>query len=107
MLTGVAVLIMPGSLIQLVISLAVLVVYAVAVSQCRPYRMERDNILALLLYAMLAATLVSSLQAHKLIQIYTNADYCLVPFFIYLDPIRQFIGLLLKVKDGYESNGKR
>jgi hypothetical protein len=74
MLTGVAVTIAPGSLIQLVITLAVLVVYAVAVTQCRPYRNGRDNILALLLYAMLAVTL--------------------------------FIGLLLKIKDGYESNGK-
>jgi hypothetical protein len=74
MLTGVAVTIAPGSLIQLVISLAVLVVYAVAVTQCRPYRNGRDNILALVLYAVLAVTLL--------------------------------IGLLLKIKDGYESNGK-
>ena len=74
LLTGVAVVIAPGSLIQLVVSLAVIVVYAIAVTQFQPYRMARDNILALVLYSMLAVTL--------------------------------FIGLLLKVKDGYENSGK-
>jgi hypothetical protein len=74
LLTGVAVVIAPGSLIQLVVSLAVVVGYAIAVTQFQPYRMARDNILALVLYSMLAVTL--------------------------------FIGLLLKVKDGYENSGK-
>jgi hypothetical protein len=74
LLTGVAVMIVPGSLIQLVVSLAVLAVYAVAVAMLQPYRTARDNTLALILYSMLIVTL--------------------------------FIGLLLKVKDGYESSGK-
>jgi hypothetical protein len=74
LLTGVAVTILPGSLIQSVLSLGVIVVYAVAVAHFKPYRIARDNALALVLYSMLAVTL--------------------------------FIGLLLKVKDGYENSGK-
>ena len=74
LLTGVAVAIIPGSLIQSVVSLGVIVVYAVAVAQFKPYRTARDNTLALILYSMLAVTL--------------------------------FIGLLLKVLDGYENSGK-
>jgi hypothetical protein len=54
LLTGVAVTINPGSLIQLVASLAVIVVYAVAVVHYKPYKTARDNTLALVLYSMLA-----------------------------------------------------
>ena len=57
LLTGVAVAIIPGSLIQSVVSLGVIVVYAVAVAQFKPYRTARDNTLALILYSMLAVTL--------------------------------------------------
>jgi hypothetical protein len=54
--------------------LGVIVVYAVAVAQFKPYRTARDNTLALVLDSRLAVTLL--------------------------------IGLLLKVKDGYENSGK-
>jgi hypothetical protein len=61
LITGVAVAIVPGSLIQLVVSLAVIAVYAVAVALFRPYRTARDNTLALVLYAMLSITLLIGL----------------------------------------------
>jgi hypothetical protein len=74
LLTGVAVRIMPGSLIQLMIALMVVVLYIAAILVCRPYKAAQHNSIAVALYSMLAVTFVC--------------------------------GLLLKVKDGFESSGK-
>jgi hypothetical protein len=74
LLTGVAIQVAPGSLIQLVVSIFVIMLYLAAVAFFQPYRTKRDNTLALAIYSVLALTL--------------------------------FCGLLLKVKDGYESTGK-
>jgi hypothetical protein len=74
LLTGIAVLFVPGSMIQAAGSVAVIGVYMVAIASLKPYERARDNTLAIILYAMQATTM--------------------------------FVGLLLKMKDGYESSGK-
>jgi hypothetical protein len=74
LLTGVAVLVVPGSLMQVMAAMFVVVLYIVALLVYKPYRKERDNHIALTLYGMLAVTFVC--------------------------------GLLLKVEDGFEGNGK-
>jgi hypothetical protein len=74
LLTGVAIQVAPGSLLQLVVSIVIIVAYIYLVAFFQPYKNKRDNTLALGIYAVIAITL--------------------------------FCGLLLKVKDGYESTGK-
>jgi len=74
LLTGVAVLVAPGALMQVVAALFVVMAYIGGVAMCKPYREKRHNHLALTLYTMIAVTLLC--------------------------------GLLLKVKDGYTSQGK-
>jgi hypothetical protein len=74
LLTGIAVLFVPGSMIQAAGSVAVIGIYTVAIASLKPYEKARDNSLAILLYAMQGTTM--------------------------------FAGLLLKMKDGYESSGK-
>jgi hypothetical protein len=61
LLTGVAVRIMPGSLMQLMIALVVVVLYIAAILVCRPYKAAQHNIIAVALYSMLAVTFVCGL----------------------------------------------
>jgi hypothetical protein len=74
LLTGIAVLFVPGSMIQAAGSVAVIGIYTVAIASLKPYEKARDNTLAIILYSMQGTTM--------------------------------FVGLLLKMKDGYESSGK-
>ena len=61
LLTGVAVRIMPGSLMQLMVALMVMVLYIAAILVCRPYKAPQHNIIAVALYSMLAVTFVCGL----------------------------------------------
>jgi hypothetical protein len=61
LLTGVAIQVAPGSLLQLVVSIVIIVVYIGAVAFYQPYKNKRDNTLALAIYAVIAIILFCGL----------------------------------------------
>ena len=61
LLTGVAIQVAPGSLLQLVVSIFIIGVYVGSVAFFQPYKHKRDNTLALAIYAVIAITLFCGL----------------------------------------------
>jgi hypothetical protein len=61
LLTGVAIQIAPGSLLQLIVNIFIIGVYVGLVAFFQPYLHKRDNTLALAIYAVIAVTLFCGL----------------------------------------------